>query len=205
MANNRKKKQRAQAARAEAKAKKARRDTFVIGGVALAFVLGIVGYAVLFAENDVGITESTAWDLPALEGDLDDDGEDDRFRLASYAGKPLIVNFFASWCVSCESELPRFRAVEDQFADQIEVVYVNSNETGNWRPMAERTGIVDRELVKDIKGAGGNGLYRSLGGTGGMPLTAFYDGSGNVVQVDRGELSTEALQVRLQQLFGIAA
>ena len=59
-------------------------------------------------------------------------------------------------------------------------------------------------VIRDTsQGANGNGLYRSLGGTGGMPLTAFYDANGNLVQVDRGELSTQVLASRLQQLFGL--
>ena len=114
-----------------------------------------------------------------------------------------MVNFFASWCTNCENELPRFKFVDEQFADELNVVYVNSNETGNWEPMAERTGILDGRLVKDINGSNGNGLYRSLGGRGGMPITAFYDAEGNVVRVDQGELSSEALVARLINLYGI--
>lgn len=203
MANNSNKKKRAQAARAEAKAKKAKRDMMiVIGGVAV-IALGILGAAFLFGGNDTGVTTSTAWDLPALQGDLDGDGVEDRFTLSDFEGQPLVVNFFASWCTNCENELPRFKFVDEQFADELNVVYVNSNETGNWEPMAERTGILDGRLIKDINGSNGNGLYRSLGGRGGMPITAFYDAEGNVVRVDQGELSSEALVARLINLYGI--
>jgi len=81
MVNNSNKKKRAQAARAEAKAKKARRDMLiVIGGVAV-IALGILGAAFVFGGNDTGVTTATAWDLPALQGDLDGDGVDDRFKL----------------------------------------------------------------------------------------------------------------------------
>ncbi len=203
MANDSGKKKRAQAARAEAKAKKAKRDMLIVGGAVSLIAGGILVAAVLFGGSDTGITTSTAWDLPALQGDTDGDGEDDRFTLEEFAGQPLVVNFFASWCTNCENELPRFKFVDEQFADRLNVVYVNSNETGDWEPMAERTGILDGRLIKDINGSNGNGLYRSLGGTGGMPLTAFYDAEGTVVHIDRGELSSEELQVRLIQFFDI--
>jgi len=36
-------------------------------------------------------------------------------------------------------------------------------------------------LAQDIQGLARNGLYRSLGGTGGMPITAFYDANGELV------------------------
>jgi len=191
------------AARRAAQARKKKRDLFLVGAVVVLVVAGIIGLAIVTRSNDTGVTDSAAWDLPALTGDTDDDGVDDRYGLASYRGTPLVVNFFASWCTSCEAELPRFVQADNALGDQLEVVFVNSNETGNWRPMAERTGIIDRTLIKDIKGANGNGLYRSLGGTGGMPLTAFYDSNGNLAHVDRGELSTPQLASRLQQLFGL--
>lgn len=204
MANDSAKKKRKKAAQAEAKTKKARRDTMIVGGGVAVIAIGIFVAAVLFGGNETGVTSASAWDLPALQGDLDGDGEDDRFTLADFEGKPLVVNFFASWCTNCENELPRFKFVDEQFADELNVVYVNSNETGNWEPMAERTGILEGgRLIKDINGSNGNGLYRSLGGTGGMPITAFYDENGEVVRVDRGELSSGDLQVRLIQLFDI--
>lgn len=186
-----------------AKVRKQRRDRVLVAAVIALVVGGIIAIAVVTRSNDTGITDSAVWDLPALEGDLDEDGLTDRFLLADYAGTPLVVNFFASWCVSCENELPRFVHAANSLEGDLEIVYVNSNETGNWKPMAERTGIRNETLIKDIKGSNGNGLYRSLGGTGGMPLTAFYDAAGNLVNVDRGELSTQALAIRLQEFFGL--
>lgn len=192
------------AAQRARRAKKAKRDRWLLIGAVGAVVAVVVALAVASGSDDVGVTEAAAFDLPALE-EGGNDVDDDRFQLSDYGGSPLVVNFFASWCTSCESELPRFVAAGETFEDELEIIFVNSNETGNWRPMAERTGIIDKALVKDINGSNGNGLYRSLGGSGGMPLTAFYDADGNVVHVDLGELSTEALAVRLEQFFGLAA
>ncbi len=166
------------------------------------FVVGLVGLVYIatnvFGPDDSGVTDAAAWDLPALDADNDPDG-DGRITLAEFAGKPLVVNFFASWCTNCESELPRFVAAEDAHGDDVSFVYVNSNETGNWKPMAERTGIRDRLLVRDIKRRG-SGFHRALGGTGSMPMTAFYDAAGNLVTVDNGELSASQLDERLRQL-----
>ena len=205
MANDNKKKKRAQAAREAERARKARRDQLVLGLGVLVLVGGLVGFVAFGGgEPDVGVTNAGAWDLPALDEELDAGLADDgRFRLADYEGTPLVVNFFASWCTACESELPRFRDAAVLFDDELEIVFVNSNESGNWRPMAERTGITDHPLIRDINGTADNGLYRSLGGTGGMPITAFYDENGQLVNLDRGELSTDALATRLAQLYGL--
>lgn len=174
----------------------------VIGGIVAVLVGGVVAISILTSSNDTGVTDATAWDLPALS-DTGDDDDDGRITLAEFEGKPLVANFLASWCTACESELPRFDAAEALVGDDVSFVFVVSNETGNWRPMAERTGVDDQILVRDINGNGGNGLYFDLGGTGGMPMTAFYDADGEVVHVDRGELSSEMLAERLATLFGV--
>ena len=195
-------KRQAQSAKREAKVKKEKRDRLLLTGGIAVVVAAVIAFAIIASRPEPGTTEATAWDLPALDADLDN-GTDGRFKLSDYSGTPVVANFFASWCTACEGELPAFRAAAEQYEGEVEIVFVNSNETGNWRPMAERTGITDQPLLRDINGAGGNGLYRSLGGTGGMPLTVFYDAEGNVLQVDRGALTTETLAARLAQFYGV--
>ncbi len=184
------------------KTRKAKRDRLLLSMGVGAIVAAVIAFAIISSRPEAGATEATGWDLPALDSDLDD-GTDGRFTLASYQGTPLVANFFASWCTACEAELPAFRSLAEEFEGELEIVFVNSNETGNWRPMAERTGITDQPLLRDINGAGGNGLYRSLGGSGGMPLTVFYGADGSILQVDRGQLSLETLAARLQEFYGL--
>ena len=173
---------------------------WLLGGGIAAIVALVVVLSVVTGENQTGVTDADAWDLPALDADNDPDG-DGRITLAEFEGKPLVVNFFASWCVSCDRELPIFRQAVDEFGDDVQIAFINSNETGNWRPMAERNGIDDQILIDDIGGGNNNGLYRSLGGTGGMPITAFYDAEGNLFDVVQGEFNATALYAALMQLI----
>ena len=78
-------------------------------------------------------------------------------------------------------------------------MFVNSNETGNWRPMAERNRIREAGFVlaKDVGGTNRNGLYRSLGGTGGMPITGFYDEAGNLLHTSLGEMNQTSVNETL--------
>jgi hypothetical protein len=71
--------------------------------------------------------------------------------------------------------------------------------------MAERNGILRFTLAKDINGDAGNGLYRSVGGTGGMPITAFYDPSGKLIDASYGALTGGLLDQELQQHYGVPA
>lgn len=173
---------------------------WLLGGGIVGIVALVIVLSVILGENQTGVTDANAWDLPALEGDNDPDG-DGRITLAEFEGKPIVLNFFASWCVNCERELPVFRSAADEFADEVHVLFINSNETGNWRPMAERTGIDDQILIDDIGGSNNNGLHRALGGTGSLPMTAFYDADGNVSNVIRGELNSTQLYDQITALL----
>jgi len=172
---------------------------WLLGGGIVAVIALIVVLTSVLGEDQTGVTDREGWDLPALDADNDPDG-DGRVTLAEFQGTPVVLNFFASWCVSCDRELPIFRQAVDAFGDDVQVLFINSNETGNWRPMVERAGIDDQILIDDIGGNRNNGLYRSLGGSGGLPLTAFYDAGGNVVDVFPGEFDANSLYSAIQSL-----
>ncbi len=170
------------------------------GGIAGIVTLVIVLSSVLGGDDSTGVTTATGWDLPALVAENDPDG-DGRITLAEFRGTPVVLNFFASWCVACDRELPSFRRAVDDFEGEVQLLFINSNETGDWRPMVERGGIDDQILVDDIGGSRNNGVYRSLGGTGGMPLTAFYDADGNIAEVVPGELNGDQIYSKIQALL----
>jgi cytochrome c biogenesis protein CcmG/thiol:disulfide interchange protein DsbE len=62
--------------------------------------------------------------LPSSSVSLFDDGE--RIRLADLEGKPTVVNFFASWCINCERELPDFARAASEFGDDVNFVFVHT-------------------------------------------------------------------------------
>ena len=175
-----------------------RRSALAFGVVAVLAVAALLVVAFQVDDGDEGsaTTDAASFDLPALEGD-------GRVRLADFRGRPLVVNFFASWCTQCDAELPEFRDTAQALDRQVDFLFVNSNEDGDWRPMAERNDILEFPLAKDVGGTQGNGLYRAVGGPGGMPITAFYDAEGNLVDVAFGALLGGALDDRLEDLYGV--
>lgn len=191
--------QRERASVARAAAERRQRRHRLIGiSAAILLIAGVVAIATLSSDNRTGTTTTAGFDLPPLRGTT-------RVTLASLEGRPTVVNMFASWCDQCEAELPDFHHAAEKLDGKVNFVFVNSNETGDGTAMAQRFGLFDFPVAADVGGTAGNGLYRSLGGTGGMPLTAFYDAKGHVVDVSFGSLVGTRLDQALQSHFGIHA
>ena len=73
--------------------------------------------------------QAPTFDLPRLGGGSP-------VSLAEFRGKPLIINFFASWCHDCRSELGAVASVARQQLGRVAVIGIDSNETS--LPMASQ-------------------------------------------------------------------
>jgi len=182
-----------QAAAARAR-RRQRRVWWAAGVLGVAALIGLAVLAGSGSGGGSGVSDPAAFDLPAIEGDA-------RVRLDDFRGRPVVVNFFASWCTACDFELPGFARVSDELRDQVTFVGVAALETGDPMTMPERHGITWWPLARDI-GSRGNDLHAALGGRG-MPITAFYDEAGNLLLVEPGALDEAALRERITSLYQI--
>lgn len=147
---------------------------------------------------DNGSTDLEAFDLPAL----DDSGE--RVRLEDFRGTPVVVNFFASWCINCERELPAFKKVSEQLGDRVTFVGVNTREQGDGLAFVKPFGLVGEwPLARDIGGSDGRGLSEQIGARG-LPATAFYDSDGKFITATFGELDEQHLLSLIDENLGVS-
>src|SRR5688500_15712234 len=62
--------------------------------------------------------------------------------LADYRGKPLVVNFFAAWCVPCVKEMPDFEKVHQERGDEVQFLGFDvRDQLEEGKKIAERTGV----------------------------------------------------------------
>ena len=146
------------------------------------------------------VTDPARFDLPTIDGT-------GRVRLADFKGKPVVVNFFASWCEPCKKELPEFAAAARQLAGKVAFVGVNSKEitAPSGIALARSMGLAEAgiTLARDVGGQGGSGLHDSYEVRNAMPITAFYDAAGKLKFVSPGQLTKDKLSDRLQEFYGV--
>lgn len=95
-------------------------------------------------------------------------------KLSEYYGKPIVLNFWATWCGFCVEEMPAFQMLEDKYGDDIEVMLLNCGDTAEEAEafMAETDFTFDHALVSIEDSF----LY----GASSIPLTVIIDQEGNI-------------------------
>jgi thiol-disulfide isomerase/thioredoxin len=138
---------------------------------------------------------------PGVVEDVDDipfetfDGE--TTTLADFDG-PLVVNFFASWCTPCVTEMPEFDEVYRELDGAVTFIGLNYDDRADDAlEIVERTGVT-YPVGRDVEGA----LFQAFAGVG-MPTTAFIRDDGTVTLVRSTAVSQDDLRELIRDELGV--
>ncbi len=117
--------------------------------------------------------------------------------LSDLRGRPVLINFWATWCPPCRLEMPAMQRVYERHKDEgLVILAVNYRETEEQvRPFVEELGLTFSILL-DRDGNVAN-QYRVLG----LPTTYFVDRTGRVRQVRVGAMSEDFMETNVQELL----
>jgi cytochrome c biogenesis protein CcmG/thiol:disulfide interchange protein DsbE len=103
------------------------------------------------------------------------------FRFADFEGKVIVINFWASWCGPCRSEIPDYERVRKAYADR-EVEFVGLT-TEDPRTSSDRVNRFLRDVRFGFRlGWADRDTTRTLmNGRRGIPQTIVIDGNGRIV------------------------
>lgn len=111
------------------------------------------------------------------------------------AGRPAVVNLWATWCGPCRAEMPVLAAAQQRNGD-IAIVFANQGERADVvHSWLARERLELRDVLLDDRSALG-----PLVGSRALPTTLFYDAQGRLVDAHVGVLSAASLDARLQRL-----
>lgn len=113
-----------------------------------------------------------------------------------YGDRPLIVNFWASWCPPCVTEMPDIEQVHQQLAGRVGFLGINTQDgEEEARRLVGETGVT-YPLAWDREGE----IFETFG-VFGMPSTFFISRDGRVVGRHTGLLTEETLRQEIDELL----
>ena len=141
------------------------------------------------------IKKNTAPDFTVL----DKDGN--TVRLSDKFGKPVVINFWATWCPPCKQELPDFDKLCKEYGDRI--VFMMVNLTDGYRDTVDGT-------KRFVSGKGYTfPVYfdtkdnaASAYNVSSIPQTTFIDAKGNIYTTRIGAMNEATLRIYLNALLG---
>ena len=119
---------------------------------------------------------------------------------AEFAGKPMVINFWAIWCPPCKAELPDFQQVYDEYKDEVHFLFINelqwrNNSIESVRTFMETNGY-DFPVYYDVTGEAGTACNVSS-----IPLTVFVDREGKVAYTYNAAMSKSQIVAQIQKLL----
>ncbi len=133
-----------------------------------------------------------AFALPDLDGELR--------RSEEWAGKVMVVNFWATWCPPCRKEMPDFNTLYQQYRDEgVVFVGIALDNPDKAQAFVEQIGIDYPILVGDETGIEAAKAFGNRFGA--LPYTAVVDRAGQIRHTHRGEVSREDLEREIKSLL----
>ena len=120
------------------------------------------------------------------------DASGKEFKLSDFRGKPTVVNFWASWCGPCKSEMPDFDAVYQEMGDEIHFLMVNMTDGGRETIAIAKQFIADSGYTFPVYYDTQYSAAIAYG-VSSLPATYFFDAEGYGVAYAVGAISEDAL------------
>lgn len=124
------------------------------------------------------------------------DQEGNEVKLSDYFGKPIILNFWATWCYYCKEEMPDFNQAYQKYPD-VQFLMVNATDGQKETEQIAKDYVAEQgfdfPVLFDKEQQAVSAYYIS-----GLPATFFIDKNGNLATYATGMLDAESLEKGIQ-------
>ncbi len=122
----------------------------------------------------------------------------DKISLSNFQNRPLVLNFWASWCVPCRKEMPAIEAVARRLGASVSFVGVDTNDTRSTASsFAAQTGVTYP------LGFDSSATVASSYGVYGLPTTFFVSRDGRLLGRQVGAMTASRLEALIAQVLDV--
>lgn len=120
-----------------------------------------------------------------------------KVSLADYKGRPVLLNFWATWCAPCKIEMPWFEELRKQYAGQgFEILGLTADADAGKDVIAktaQKIGVTYPILLTDEK------VETAYGGVDYLPMSFYVDKNGTVVEATAGLSSKDEIEANIKK------
>lgn len=136
---------------------------------------------------------------PAIDFVMENEAGEE-VTLYDFVGKPIVLNFWASWCGPCKAEIPDFQATYEKLGNDVEFIMLNATDG------VQETKEGAKEFIKEqgytlpfyfdtqMQGSYYYSVYS-------LPTTFFINGDGDVVAYAQGMIDAETLEYGISMIY----
>tara|TARA_R110001592_G_scaffold363221_3_gene681618 strand:+ start:13532 stop:14023 length:492 start_codon:yes stop_codon:yes gene_type:complete len=155
----------------------------------IGFASGVVGFIItiaivftqFFVQPDISLNQVETKNL-----------ENEKIELTEYLGKPIVVNYWATWCAPCLEEFPYFNDIKLELGDDVNFIMISDESIDKIKNFSASKPYTFNYLLspKDL----------SEYGIIARPTTYFYNSSGELVTKHTGGISAENLKELIEKI-----
>ena len=118
-------------------------------------------------------------------------------KLSDYRGKPVVLDFWATWCEPCKQEIPHLIELQNKYPQRVQVIGISMDDDGDpVRAFQQQYKMNYPVAVGSAK------LADQYGGVLGLPITFVIDSNGHIIARHIGATNFADIEAEVQKLLG---
>lgn len=128
------------------------------------------------------------------------DSDGNEVHLSDFIGKPIVLNFWASWCGPCKMEMPDFNEMYGEKGEELHFLMINLTDGSRETVEIAKAFIEEQGYAFPVYYDSSSSAAAAYG-VNSIPTTYFIDAEGNIVTQAIGSIDSETLKLGIDMII----